>query len=58
MDALLRIFFYNFTITPANKDFRQGSEVSYKLNEPWNGFVENDDFVCGAAAPKKFTHYQ
>lgn len=48
MDALLRIFFSNFTITATNGDFRKGSEVSYKLNEPYNGFIENGDFVLGA----------
>ena len=48
MDELLRIFFSNFTITATNGDFRKGSQVSYKLNEPWNGFIENGDFVLGA----------
>lgn len=48
MDVLLRIFFSNFTITATNKDFRKGSQVSYKLNEPYNGFIENGDFVRGA----------
>jgi DNA invertase Pin-like site-specific DNA recombinase len=48
MDALLRIFFSNFTITATNGDFRKGSKVSYKLNEPYNGFIESGDFVLGA----------
>ncbi len=48
MDALLRVFFSNFTITPGEKDFRKGSTVTYKLNEPWQGFVDDDDFVSGA----------
>lgn len=48
MDSLLRVFFSNFTITATNGDFRQGSQVSYKLNEPWKGFIENGDFVYGA----------
>ena len=48
MDALLRIFFSNFTITPGKDGFRKGSKVVHKLNEPWKGFVENNDFVLGA----------
>jgi DNA invertase Pin-like site-specific DNA recombinase len=48
MDTLLRIFFSNFTITAANGDFRKGSQVSYKLNEPYEGFVKNGNFVLGA----------
>lgn len=48
MDALLRIFFSNFTILPAIKGSFKGSTVSYKLNEPWEGFVNANDFVRGA----------
>lgn len=48
MDALLRIFFSNFTIMPGENGFRKGSKVVHKLNEPWKGFVENNDFVLGA----------
>lgn len=48
MDALLRSFFSNFTITPITDGSFKGSSVSYKLNEPWKGFVENGDFVLGA----------
>lgn len=48
MDTLLKIFFSNFTITPGEKDFRKGSTVSFKLKEPWNGFLECGDFVLGA----------
>jgi hypothetical protein len=48
MDSLPRIFFSKFTITADGKDFRQGSRVSYKLKEPWNGFLESNDFVHGA----------
>ena len=48
MDALLRIFFSNFTITPVKDDTFKGSIVTYKLNEPWQGFVDDDDFVSGA----------
>lgn len=48
MDALLRIFFSNFTITPGKNGFRKGSKVNIKLNEPWEGFVIDNDFVRGA----------
>jgi hypothetical protein len=48
MDTLLRSFFSNFTINPIVDGSFKGSSVSYKLNEPWKGFVENDDFVLGA----------
>lgn len=48
MDALLRIFFSNFTIMPAAKGSFKGSIVTYKLNEPWRGFVDANDFVRGA----------
>jgi DNA invertase Pin-like site-specific DNA recombinase len=45
MDVLLRIF---FSIHPTTKGTFKGSTVAYKLNEPWKGFVDNDDFVLGA----------
>ena len=48
MDALLRIFFSNFTIHPVMKGAFKGSNVTYKLNEPWEGFVNANDFVLGA----------
>lgn len=48
MDALLRIFFSNFTITPGKEGFRKGSTVAIKLNEPWERFVIDNDFVRGA----------
>lgn len=48
LDQLLKIFFSNFIIEPIKKDTFKGSKVSYKLNEPWKGFIESNDFVCGA----------
>ena len=48
MDTLLRIFFSNFCITATGKGFQQGSKVTYRTNEPWEGFVINNDFVRGA----------
>ena len=48
LDQLLKIFFSNSIITPIKKDTFKGSRVSYKLNEPWKGFIESNNFVCGA----------
>ena len=48
MDALLRIFFSNFTIHPVKDGTFKGSKVTYILNEPWEGFTDNGDFVLGA----------
>ena len=48
MDALIKIFFSNFTITPDKDSFRKGSKVIYELKEPYKGFLENGDFVRGA----------
>jgi len=48
MDALLRIFFSNFTITAKGKSFRQGSETTFNLKEPWLGFLKDGKFVSGA----------
>ncbi len=48
MDELLRIFFLNFTIHPVKDGTFKGSEVTYKLKEPWQGFLDNEDFVHGA----------
>jgi site-specific DNA recombinase len=47
MDALIRIFFSNFTVQPITKGSYKGATVSYELKEPWKGFVDNGDFVCG-----------
>lgn len=56
MDALLRIFFSNFMITPSKDGFRKGSTVTIKLNEPWEGFVVVNDFVRGALDALCFEH--
>lgn len=54
MDTLLGIFFSNFTIITTGKSFVRGSQMSYKLNEPYEGFVSTNDFVLGAALAKLF----
>ncbi len=48
MDEMLKMFFSNFTIRAKNNSFRQGSEVSYELKEPWAGFLKEGKFVSGA----------
>jgi len=48
MDALLRIFFSNFTVVPSENGFKQGSKVLYKLKEPWHGFILDKKFSLGA----------
>lgn len=47
-DAILKIFFSNFVITTTKSGTFKESEVVYKLNEPYEEFVKNDNFVCGA----------
>ena len=47
MDLVLRKFFSNFTITDQGKQSQQRYKISYYLNEPWLGFIENDKFVYG-----------
>ena len=48
MDELLRFFYLNFTIHPNNGSFRKGSEVTFKLKEPWEGLLKYDKIVNGA----------
>ena len=58
MDAFLRIFFSNFTIHPIKDGTFKGSKVTYKLNEPWQGFIDDGDFVNGALHGDIFTRIQ
>jgi site-specific DNA recombinase len=55
MDMLLRFFFSNFTVNPINDSTFKGSTIEYKLKEPWEGFLKNNDFVLGAAS---LTHFK
>ncbi len=48
MDSLLRYFFSNFTVSPIQDGNYKGSKVTYKLKEPYDGFLEDGDFVNGA----------
>lgn len=48
MDELLRFFFLNFTIHPYNGTFRKGSTATYKLKEPWDGFLSASKLSLGA----------
>lgn len=47
IDGILKKFFSNFTIKSFGRGKQQRCEVSYKLKEPWVGFLENNDFDCG-----------
>ena len=48
LDSLLKIFFSNFIIIPVKPGTFKGSKVTYKLNEPYEEFVNSNNFVCGA----------
>ena len=48
LDSLLKIFFSNFIITLTESGTFKESEITYKLNEPYEEFVKNDNFVSGA----------
>ena len=48
MNTLLKFFFSNFTVQPDSDGTYKGSSVTFKLKEPWNGFLESNDFVLGA----------
>jgi hypothetical protein len=51
LDEILRKFFSNFTVKTNGVGKKQRSDVTYKLNEPWEGFVKSDSFVHGRAFP-------
>lgn len=56
MDALLRIFFSNFTIMPDTDGTFKGSAVVYNLKEPWAGFLKDEKLVHGALDALCFEH--
>jgi site-specific DNA recombinase len=47
IDKVLRNFFSNFTIKASGVGKQRRYEITHKLKEPWDGFLKNDDFVCG-----------
>lgn len=47
IDGVLRIFFSNFTVKQYGKGKEQRCEITHKLKEPWEGFLNDDDFSCG-----------
>lgn len=47
IDQTLRKFFSNFIIKAPLEDKKQGSEITHKLKEPWNGFIKTGDVHCG-----------
>ena len=49
MDTIIRFFFSNFNVKSMKEDGLQGYEIDYKLKEPWQGFLSDDNFVHGRA---------
>jgi DNA invertase Pin-like site-specific DNA recombinase len=49
LDETIRKFFLNFTIKATQKDGKQRYEVSHKLKNPWNEFIETGNFDRGRA---------
>ncbi len=47
LDAILRKFFSNFTVEIAADRTQQSKVVSYKLKEPWQGFIDSNNVVDG-----------
>ena len=47
LNAVIKFFFSNFTVKRYGTGKKQMWEIDYKLKEPWQGFLENDEFVRG-----------
>lgn len=47
LNAMIKFFFSNFTIKQYGTGKKQRWDIDYKLKEPWQGFLENDEFVRG-----------
>lgn len=47
LDAVIQKFFSNFTIKVTGKGKQQEYDITYKLKEPWQGFLSDDNFVHG-----------
>lgn len=47
IDSILQIFFSNFTVKQPGKGKEQRCEIIHKLKEPWEGFLNNNEFSCG-----------
>jgi|JI10StandDraft_1071094.scaffolds.fasta_scaffold125674_2 DNA invertase Pin-like site-specific DNA recombinase len=47
MNNLIKYFFSNFIVKAEGKGKQQRYEISYKLKEPWDGFLKSNDFVSG-----------
>ncbi len=46
-DSVVRVFFSNFTVTADSFDVKRGYNITHKLNEPWEGFVNSKNFDLG-----------
>lgn len=47
IDQVLRKFFSNFTVKQHGKGKQQRCDIDYKLKEPWQGFLENNELFLG-----------
>ncbi len=47
LDQILRKFFLNFTVKASGVGKQRGYEITYKLKEPWAGFLKSNDFDHG-----------
>jgi site-specific DNA recombinase len=47
LNAIIKFFFSNFTIKQYGVGKKQGWDIDYKLKEPWEGFLQSNDFVRG-----------
>ena len=47
IDQVLRKFFSNFVVKQYGKGKQQRWDIDYKLKEPWQGFLENNNFDHG-----------
>ena len=47
LDDVVRIFFSNFYVKVYGRGKGQRYDIDYKLKEPWQGFLSDDNFVHG-----------
>jgi DNA invertase Pin-like site-specific DNA recombinase len=47
LDQVIKKFFSNFTIKQLGRGKEQRWDITYKLKEPWQGFLESNNFVHG-----------
>jgi site-specific DNA recombinase len=47
LDEILKKFFSNFKVKVDGTGKQQRTEITHKLNEPWDGFIKSHNFVRG-----------